>query len=163
MKLSRQIFLITLILVAAIIIVGCGDGPEQVVLPEYEIQPGDATAPLDPVTILDLKVGEGDLAEPPNTVSLGYIGTRIDPETGEELIFDQMTDRHRPFVFQLGDEQVIPGFEIGVTGMRVGGKRLVTIQPEMGYGDQQVASIPPNTTLQFLIELYEVKFEEGLE
>ena len=116
-----------------------------------------AAAFTDPVTILDLQVGEGETAESGNTVSVGYIGTRIDPDTGEEIIFDQNTERDTAFTFVLGSGQVIPGFDMGVTGMQVGGQRLVIIQPEMGYGDQQAGSIPPNTTLQFLIELYEVE------
>ena len=116
-----------------------------------------AAAFTDPVTILDLQVGEGETAESGNTVSVGYVGTRIDPDTGEEIIFDQNTDRNTAFTFVLGSGQVIPGFDMGVTGMQVGGQRLVIIQPEMGYGDQQAGSIPPNTTLQFLIELYEVE------
>ncbi|MCY4576830.1 MAG: FKBP-type peptidyl-prolyl cis-trans isomerase [Candidatus Kaiserbacteria bacterium] len=111
----------------------------------------------DPVTILDLEVGGGAVAEASTTVSIGYVGIRIDPKTGEEIVFDQNLSRETPFSFVLGSGQVIPGFDQGVTGMRVGGKRLVIIQPEMGYGNQQVGSIPPNTTLQFMIELYEVK------
>ena len=111
----------------------------------------------DPVTILDLELGEGTVAETSKTVSVGYIGTRFDPDTGEEVIFDQNLNKEAPFSFILGSGMVIPGFDQGVTGMRIGGKRLVIIQPEMGYGDQQVGDIPPNTTLQFMIELYEVK------
>ena len=111
----------------------------------------------DPVTILDLEVGDGAVAEPSKTVSVGYVGTRIDPDTGEKIIFDQNLDRDSAFSFELGSGMVIPGFDQGVTGMRIGGKRLVVIKPEMGYGDQQVGDIPPNTTLHFLIELYEVK------
>ena len=109
------------------------------------------------VTILDLEIGNGDVAEAPKTVHVGYIGTRIDPNTGEEIIFDQNLSKESPFSFRLGSGAVIPGFEQGVTGMRVGGRRLVIISPEMGYGNQQAGDIPPNTTLQFMIELYEVK------
>lgn len=111
----------------------------------------------EPVIALDLQIGDGDLAEAPKIVHVGYVGTRIDPNTGEEIIFDQNLNRESPFVFQLGSGAVISGFEQGVTGMRVGGRRLVIIQPEMGYGNQQAGDIPPNTTLQFMIELYEVK------
>ena len=110
----------------------------------------------DPVTILDLEVGEGMLAEESKKVHVGYIGTRIHPETNEEIIFDQNLSRENPLSFVIGSGMVIPGFDAGVAGMRVGGKRLVIIKPEMGYGDQQVGDIPPNTTLQFMIELYEV-------
>lgn len=113
--------------------------------------------PSQPVTILDLEIGNGATAEPGKIVSVGYIGTRVDPDTGEKITFDQNLSRETPFSFPLGSGQVIPGFDMGVTGMRVGGRRLVTIRPEMGYGNQQAGSIPPNTTLQFMIELYEVK------
>ena len=111
----------------------------------------------EPVTILDLQIGDGELAEAPKTVHVGYVGTRLDPNTGEEIIFDQNLDKESPFAFQLGSGAVISGFEQGVTGMRVGGTRLVIIKPEMGYGNQQAGDIPPNTTLQFMIELYAVK------
>ena len=111
----------------------------------------------DPVTILDIEAGEGAVASESNTVSVGYIGTYLDKDTGKEIIFDQNTNRDAAFSFILGSGQVIPGFDIGVTGMREGGKRLVIIKPEMGYGSQQNGAIPPNTTLQFMIELYEVK------
>ena len=135
-----------------------GDTADTSGLPgQGDLAGAGAAAFSDPVTILDLQIGEGELAEPQNTVSVGYVGTRIDPDTGEEIIFDQNTERDSAFTFVLGSGQVIPGFDMGVTGMRVGGQRLVIIQPEMGYGDQQAGSIPPNTTLQFLIELYEVQ------
>ena len=112
---------------------------------------------LDPVATFDLEVGDGTVAKAPKQVSIGYIGTRIDPDTGKEVIFDQNLNRESPFSFQIGAGTVIPGFDQGVTGMRVGGKRLIIISPEMGYGNQQVGDIPPNTTLQFIVELYEVK------
>ena len=111
----------------------------------------------DSIVVLDLEIGSGEVAEAPKTVHVGYVGTRIDPSTGKEIIFDQNLSRESPFSFQLGSGSVIPGFEQGVAGMRVGGKRLVIISPEMGYGNQQAGDIPPNTTLQFMIELYAVK------
>lgn len=117
----------------------------------------DTGNPSEPVIIFDLQVGDGPLAEAPKTVHVGYIGTHKDPNTGEDITFDQNLNRDSPFVFQLGTGSVIPGFEQGVMGMRVGGTRLVIISPEMGYGNQQAGNIPPNTTLQFMIELYEVK------
>ena len=68
----------------------------------------------EPVTILDLEIGDGTLAEAPKTVHVGYIGTRIDPNTSEEIIFDQNLNKESPFPFQLGVGSVIPGFEQGV-------------------------------------------------
>ena len=111
----------------------------------------------DSVSILDLEEGAGKEAEKSSTVSVGYRGTYIDEETGEAVLFDENTNRAAPFTFTVGSGQVIPGFDIGVTGMRENGIRLIVIKPEMGYGDRQAGPIPPNTTLHFVIELYEVR------
>lgn len=109
------------------------------------------------VSVLDLEEGTGLEATESSTVSIGYKGTYIDKKTDEAVLFDENTDRTTPFIFTIGSGQVIPGFDIGVTGMRENGVRLVVIKPEMGYGDRQVGPIPPNTTLHFVIELYEVR------
>ena len=111
----------------------------------------------DPVSVIDIEEGTGAEAIESSAVSVGYRGTYIDQTTGEEVLFDENTNRNAPFTFVLGSGQVIPGFEIGVAGMREGGIRFVIIKPEMGYGDRQAGSIPPNTTLRFVIELYEVR------
>ena len=111
----------------------------------------------DPVSIIDIEEGTGAEAVELSVVHVGYRGTFIDSETGEEVLFDENTNRATPFIFTIGSGMVIPGFDIGVTGMREGGVRLVVIKPEMGYGDKQTGSIPPNTTLHFVVELYEVR------
>ena len=111
----------------------------------------------DAVTILDLELGDGATAAFSNTVRVGYVGAYVDQETNEEIVFDQNLDRENAFSFVLGSGMVIPGFDVGVTGMREGGKRLVIIKPEMGYGSQPYNDIPANTTLHFMIELYEVQ------
>jgi FKBP-type peptidyl-prolyl cis-trans isomerase len=71
--------------------------------------------------------------------------------------FDSSRDKGEPFEFVLGNGEVIEGFDDGVFGMKVGGKRQLVIPPEMGYGEAGSGAIPPNATLVFVVELLEVK------
>jgi len=99
--------------------------------------------------IADLALGHGQQARPGNKVSVHYKGMLADG-----TVFDSSIARGTPFVFVLGGKSVIPGFEQGVLGMRVGGKRRVTIPPELGYGDRGAPpTIPPKATLVFELEL----------
>ena len=109
------------------------------------------------VGILDFIEGDGAAAEEGSRVSVGYTGTYIEEGTGERVTFDSNTDPETPFSFTIGDGSVIPGFSGGIVGMREGGHRLIRIEPSAGYGDRTVGSIPPNTTLFFVIELYAVE------
>jgi FKBP-type peptidyl-prolyl cis-trans isomerase len=100
----------------------------------------------------DIKNGTGAKAEPGKTVTVHYTGWLV---SGEK--FDSSVDRGTPFTFLLGAGQVIPGWDEGVAGMKVGGKRQLRIPPKLGYGARGVGSIPPNSTLIFDVELLGVK------
>jgi FKBP-type peptidyl-prolyl cis-trans isomerase len=101
----------------------------------------------------DVKVGDGTLAENGMTASVHYTGWLTDGTK-----FDSSLDRGQPFSFRIGAGQVIRGWDEGVRGMRVGGKRKLTIPPDLGYGDAGTPGgpIPPKATLVFDVELIDV-------
>ena len=101
----------------------------------------------------DLKVGTGDEAKAGDTVEVHYTGWLKDGKK-----FDSSLDRGKPFSFKLGAGMVIKGWDEGVAGMKVGGKRKLTIPPELGYGARGAGNvIPPNAELTFEVELLKVK------
>lgn len=103
--------------------------------------------------ITDVVVGTGAKASPGDTVVVHYRGTL---EDGSQ--FDASYDRGTPFSFPLGAGRVIKGWDEGVQGMQVGGKRKLVIPPDLGYGSRGAGGvIPPNATLIFDVELLEVK------
>lgn len=103
--------------------------------------------------IEDLIVGTGTEATSGKTVTVHYTGTLTDGTK-----FDSSKDRGEPFEFNLGAGDVIQGWDLGVVGMKIGGKRKLTIPPELGYGAQGAGGvIPPNSTLIFEVELLGVK------
>src|SRR5213596_1544565 len=100
----------------------------------------------------DLVLGTGPEAKTGQTVSVHYTGWLTDGKK-----FDSSKDRGQPFSFPLGAGRVIKGWDEGVAGMKVGGKRKLTIPPGLGYGTRGAGSaIPPNATLIFEIELLKV-------
>ena len=102
--------------------------------------------------IEELVVGTGAEAKPGNRVTVHYTGRLTDGTK-----FDSSLDRKQPFVFPLGMGRVIKGWDLGVAGMKVGGKRKLTIPAEEGYGARGAGGvIPPNATLVFEVELLEV-------
>jgi FKBP-type peptidyl-prolyl cis-trans isomerase FkpA len=105
------------------------------------------------LVIDEITLGEGDEAQPGRMVSVHYTGWLIDGAK-----FDSSVDRNEPFDFPLGGGHVIRGWDEGVAGMKVGGKRKLTIPPDLGYGQRGAGGvIPPNATLVFEVELLAVR------
>jgi peptidylprolyl isomerase len=118
--------------------------------PENEF-PGDA--PPSELVVVDQIVGDGPEAVSGSTVLAHYVG--VAHSTGEE--FDASWNRGEPLRFQLGAGQVIAGWDQGLQGMRVGGRRTITIPPHLGYGDRGAGSaIKGGETLIFVVDLVDV-------
>ncbi len=117
-----------------------------------KFKPPEGSPPKE-LQIYDVKEGEGAEATAGRPLSMQYVGKSF--STGEE--FDASFDRGEPFSFTLGGGEVIPGWDIGIEGMREGGRRILVIPPELGYGDQgSPPSIAPNETLVFAVDLEKV-------
>jgi FKBP-type peptidyl-prolyl cis-trans isomerase len=108
---------------------------------------------MSELIIEDLTVGNGATASAGQYVSVHYTGWLTNGQK-----FDSSVDRNDPFEFRLGAGQVIPGWDQGVAGMQVGGKRKLTIPPNLAYGSRGAGGvIPPNATLVFEVELLAVR------
>ena len=114
---------------------------------------GDGTKTADGLQYWDIKVGTGPVAAAGQTVKVHYTGWLTNGKK-----FDSSVDRGEPFTFNLGGGQVIKGWDEGVAGMKVGGKRQLRIPPQLGYGDRGAGGvIPANATLIFDVELLGVR------
>ncbi|MFF5158221.1 FKBP-type peptidyl-prolyl cis-trans isomerase [Streptomyces sp. NPDC000348] len=115
--------------------------------PEVDVPEGAAPAEL---TVRDLVVGDGAEVKPGTVVRVHYVGVTF--ETGRE--FDSSWDRDQPFKFALGGGRVIKGWDRGLRGMRVGGRREIVVPPRLGYGNQSPSPlIPAGSTLVFVVDL----------
>lgn len=117
----------------------------------------DSTQDVSKLGIVDVVVGTGAEAVAGKKVSVNYTGNLVDG-----TVFDSNVDPKfghvEPFSFRLGAGEVIRGWDVGVSGMKIGGKRKLTIPPEMGYGEYGAGEvIPPNATLVFEVELLGVE------
>lgn len=118
-----------------------------------EIDFPDGPPPTD-LEVTDLTVGDGAEATSGSTVSVHYVG--VAHSTGEE--FDASYNRGAPLDFRLGVGQVISGWDQGVQGMKVGGRRKLVIPPHLGYGDRGAGGvIKPGETLIFVVDLLAVR------
>ncbi|SES18792.1 FKBP-type peptidyl-prolyl cis-trans isomerase [Actinokineospora terrae] len=114
-----------------------------------EVDPIEGAVPTD-LEVQDITVGDGPEAPPGQLVSVHYVG--VAHSTGEE--FDASWNRGDTFAFPLGGGRVIAGWDRGVAGMRVGGRRRLVIPPHLGYGDRGAgAVIKPGETLIFVVDL----------
>jgi FKBP-type peptidyl-prolyl cis-trans isomerase FkpA len=136
-------------LFAAVAVASCGDSPT---LPS-------SSAPYSQVDLLN---GTGTEAATGNTLKVNYTGWLYDPSKPDNkgLQFDSSIGGD-PFLFILGTQSVISGWDRGIVGMKVGGIRRLVIPPSLGYGDIRNHSIPPYSTLVFEIELLEVNPPAG--
>ena len=155
----------TLILASALVFSACSVKPSQ---PKSTFVPTTTTSTVDSTNtatqstqiitggsmqVEEITVGTGQVAVKGNTVSVHYTGWLTDGTK-----FDSSVDRRQPFEFSLGAGQVIEGWDQGVAGMKVGGKRKLTIPPELAYGQGGVpGAIPGNATLVFEVELLGIK------
>lgn len=115
--------------------------------PEVDVPEGDAPTEL---TVRDLVVGDGAEAKPGMVVRVHYVGVTF--ASGKE--FDASWDRDEPFKFALGGGRAVKGFDRGIRGMKVGGRREIVVPPRLGYGKQSPSSsIPPGSTLVFVVDL----------
>ena len=164
MPLPRRLTLLALACAALLALAGCGSDSEEPASstpeaastpaptkPEVTVPKGKAPKKL---VIKDLEEGTGATAEPGSTVSVQYVG--VSYVNGRQ--FDASWDRGEPFSFQLGAGSVIQGWDQGVAGMKVGGRRQLVIPPKLAYGPQgSPPTIGPNETLVFVIDLLGVE------
>ncbi len=126
-------------------------------LTDTSVKPKIEVPDSDPPTKLvskDIAEGSGPAAKAGDMLTVQYVG--VDYKTGKE--FDASWDRGQPFPFQLGGGQVIKGWDQGIVGMKAGGRRELTIPPNLAYGAQgQPPSIEPNATLIFVIDLISIQ------
>jgi FKBP-type peptidyl-prolyl cis-trans isomerase FkpA len=122
---------------------------------ETNVMPSTTTA--SGLQIEELAIGSGNSATAGQKVSVHYTGW-LTQNGNNGTKFDSSHDRGEPFIFPLGKGHVIKGWDEGVAGMKVGGKRKLTIPPQLGYGARGAGGvIPPNATLVFEVELLDVK------
>ncbi len=127
--------------------------PNATLVFEVELLPQPERKPLQMVDVVE---GGGDVATAGRAVTVHYTGWLFDESAADQRgrKFDSSKDRGQPFRFQLGAGMVIRGWDDGVQGMKVGGTRILTIPPELGYGPRGAGGvIPPNATLVFEVEL----------
>jgi peptidylprolyl isomerase len=153
---SRQ-FIISLVIGILVLVVfayfifglnGSSSTPQSSAQPT----PQTVTSSTDKLQIQDEKIGTGAAVKKGDTVQINYVGTLANGTK-----FDASADHGGPFTTQIGVGQVIKGWDEGIIGMKVGGKRKLTIPPSLGYGDQATGSIPANSTLIFQVQLVGIK------
>lgn len=136
-----------ILVVAIILLVGVINTMFNQSQPETAIQ-NTTMENVGGLIVEDVVLGDGEEAVPGKVITAHYTGTLLDGTK-----FDSSRDRGVPFSFVLGAGQVIKGWDMGIQGMKVGGKRNLTIPAELAYGARAIGSIPANSTLLFEVEL----------
>jgi FKBP-type peptidyl-prolyl cis-trans isomerase len=142
-KRSLLLVLIVFSVLGAAGLTGCGK--------EESMSSDPSTGQAGSLVVVDEVVGQGPAAKSGDVVTVHYTGWLTDGTK-----FDSSLDRNQPFTFALGQQEVIAGWDQGVAGMKVGGKRKLTIPPDLGYGAQSNGPIPANATLVFDVELLKI-------
>jgi FKBP-type peptidyl-prolyl cis-trans isomerase len=143
---------IALLVIASLFIFRITDTMQPAVQPEPAKVTTMNTNNTKELKTEDIKVGTGKEVKSGDTVIINYVGTLTDGTK-----FDSSYDHGKPFETQIGTGQVIKGWDLGVVGMKIGGKRKLTIPPQLAYGNQAIGSIPANSTLIFEVELIDIK------
>ena len=160
---------LALLLALLLALAGCGGGDEETAAtptPKATATPGNTDTSKKPVVTVpdelppdtlqkrDIVAGKGPAAKKGDTVSMQYVG--LTWSTGVE--FDASWDRGEPFTVKLGEGKVIKGWDEGIPGMKVGGRRELTIPADQAYGAQgQPPDIGPNEALRFIVDLQKIK------
>jgi len=154
---KRSILLLALCVAVALAGCGCGSGGSdestataQKTKPEVVVPKGP---PPKKLVVKDLEEGTGAEAKAYDLVTVQYVG--VNYKSGRE--FDSSWSRGEPFGFNLGAGEVIKGWDRGLMGMKVGGRRELIIPPALAYGEASTGSIPPNETLVFVVDLVSAK------
>ncbi len=151
--------IVPLLLIATFLTAG-GPRPEPLLALPRAVQARSDTPVTGPEVVtpsglryVDLRVGSGDEAQAGKIVDVQYVGW-----LGDGTRFDSSRDRDRPFTFRLGAGDALKGWDEGLVGMKVGGRRKLIIPPDLGFGKQGVGSVvPPGSVLYYEFELLSVR------
>ncbi len=127
------------------------EGDEKNNLRDAIVSAADSTGNLSKLIVDDVVYGTGDEVKVGDTVTVHYIGTL---QNGQE--FDNSNKRGTPFTFTVGEGKVIKGWEEGIVGMKKGGKRILVVPSDLGYGDKGYGPIPGGANLVFAVDLLDI-------
>lgn len=133
----------TVLLIGCVALVGCGD--------DTPTAPSGPNFPIPEFQIIDVFVGTGQEATTGRRLFVSYEGWLYDPNSSD--FKGELFDRNDDFQFVLGDDDIIPGWNQGLVGIRVGGLRRLIIPPELAFGDSGAGSVPPDWPVVFEVRL----------